>query len=115
MLWKFQICRFLRGINDTIGALLESCLKLWGQLVCFFAILLRFPKAIGTYQRNYFRRFSGELVRQFFIIGDQMCNVDITVVLLNEHVFADLVTNNKIGQLSVCADPGIYSYPSSYR
>lgn len=34
-----------------------------------------------------------------------MCNIDITVVLLNEHVFTNLVTNIKMGQLSVCTDP----------
>lgn len=34
-----------------------------------------------------------------------MCNIDITVVLLNEHVFTNLVTNIKMGQLSVYTDP----------
>lgn len=32
-----------------------------------------------------------------------MCNVDITVVLLNKHILADLVTNIMMGQLSVSA------------
>lgn len=34
-------------------------------------------------------------MRQFFIVGDQMCNIDITVVLLDEHVFTDLVTKSR--------------------
>lgn len=32
-------------------------------------------------------------MRQFFIVRDQMCNVDITVILLNEYVSTDLVSN----------------------
>jgi hypothetical protein len=36
-----------------------------------------------------------KLVRKLFVIRDQVCNVDITVVLLDEYVLADLVSVEK--------------------
>lgn len=45
-----------------------------------------------SYERDDLSRLGCELVSQFFVVRDQMCNVNVAVVLLNEHVLADLIS-----------------------
>lgn len=54
-------------------------------------------RLIGTvyqqsYERNDLSRFVVQLVRNVFIISDQVCNVDIAVVLFRKDVFSDLIS-----------------------
>ena len=48
------------------------------------------------YQGNDVCGLSRELVRQLFVVGDKVRNVDIAVVLLDQHILADLVSTRSI-------------------
>lgn len=45
-----------------------------------------------AYQRNDFCGVLLELMRKLFVVRDQVCNIDVAVVLLYEYVLADLVS-----------------------
>ena len=50
----------------------------------------------GVYQRNDICRLGCELVRQLFVVGNEVRNVDIAVVLLDQNILADLVSIRSI-------------------
>lgn len=70
----------LRGVDDALCARLERSLE----------------------QRDDFGRVLGELVGQLLVERDEVCNVDVAVVLLDEHVFADLVSGNGVSGCVEC-------------
>ena len=45
-----------------------------------------------THQRNDLGRLVGESMGKLLVKGDQMCNVDVTVILLHQYVLSYLVT-----------------------
>jgi len=45
-----------------------------------------------AYQRNDLARLVIQLMRQLLIICDEICNVDVAVVLFREDVFANLIS-----------------------
>jgi hypothetical protein len=49
----------------------------------------------SAYQRDDFGGILRELVGQLFVVGDEMGNVNVAVVLLHEHILPDLVSVNK--------------------
>ena len=67
MLGKIDIP--LRRIDDALGTSLEG----------------------GLEERNEVGGSSGELVGQLFVVGDEVGDVNVAVVLLDQHIFADLI------------------------
>lgn len=44
------------------------------------------------YQRDDLSGVLGELVGELFVVGDKVGDIDVAVVLLYEHIFADLIS-----------------------
>jgi|SRR5271154_6770156 len=68
MLRKFDLWRLWK--DDALCALLQRRFEQWDE--------------IGW--------FGGELVGELFIVGDEMCNVDVTEVLLHKNILSNLVS-----------------------
>ena len=45
-----------------------------------------------TYEGYYLRWFTCQPMRQFFVVGDEMRNVNIAVVLLYKNIFSYLIS-----------------------
>lgn len=65
--------RFLRRVYDSLGACLQC----------------RFKKGY------YLRWLTCQPMRQLFVVGDEMCNVNVAVVLLNKNIFSYLISVDK--------------------
>lgn len=50
----------------------------------------------ATHQRDHIGGVLCEFVRQLLVVGDEVGNVDVAVVLLDEHIFADLVSGAEV-------------------
>lgn len=86
MLGKAEFVGFLRGVDNAMGALLQSRF----ELVSVSSMSYR-PQC-RPYQRNSIRWLCLQLVRQFFVVGYQVRNVNIAVVLLYQHVLSDMIS-----------------------
>ena len=42
----------------------------------------------ATYQRDNICRFGGELVGQLFVVGNQVGNIDVAVIMFDENILA---------------------------
>lgn len=59
---------------------------------CFKVSLLLCQEPSFTYQGNDLSRILMKFMGQLFIIGDEMGNVNIAVILLYEHILAYLIS-----------------------
>jgi hypothetical protein len=50
------------------------------------------PMGWITHKGDDVRWFSSELVRQLLIVGDQVCNINVAIILLYEHILPKLVS-----------------------
>jgi hypothetical protein len=50
----------------------------------------------GTYERNDLGGFSDESMSQLFVERDKMANINVAIVLLEENVFADLISGKTL-------------------
>lgn len=44
-----------------------------------------------TYQRDDVCRLRSEFVRQLLVVGNQVCDVNVAVILLHERILAELI------------------------
>jgi hypothetical protein len=65
-----KLYRRLRGVDNTLSASLEGSFE----------------------QRKNLGGVLGKLVRQLFVVGDEVGDVDVAVVLLYQYIFADLIS-----------------------
>lgn len=80
----------LRGIDDSLGALFQGRLELgmWSEGY-------KGEHIARTDQGDDVGGFSGEFVGQFLVVGDQVGDVNVTVVLLDKHILPELVTDTE--------------------
>jgi hypothetical protein len=80
--WEHDIS--LRGVDDALCALLESCLELDAK-----TISMKFKDGDRkTDKRDDICRLGGEFVSQFLVVGDQVGDIDVAVVLLYKDILA---------------------------
>jgi hypothetical protein len=72
----------LRGVDNALCALLESCLKLDAKNI---SMEIKGGDR-ATDKRNDICRLGGEFVRQFLVVGDQVGDIDVAVVLLYKDI-----------------------------
>lgn len=90
MLRKLEGGGTLGGEDNSVGTLLESFFKLEKSDELDFEVV----ELIASYQGNHDRRLRGQLVRQLFVVGDEMTHIDVTVVLLDQGILRNLITAN---------------------
>lgn len=85
MLWQDNV--FCGGVYDSVRALLEGSFELLCVRICN-------GRLVGylSHKWDNLGRFCDKSMRQLFVEGDQMSDINIAIVLLEKDIFANLVT-----------------------
>lgn len=68
----------------------------------------------GLEQGDDIGRVGGQLVCELFIVGDQMCQVDIAEILLHQHVLPKLVSVN-VGSVDLKCEHKVFQLALEFR
>lgn len=88
MLREAEVVSFLGGVDDAVGALLQRGFEL-------LVVSLIPGCSTGVGYQGYCICWLGlQPMCQFFIVGNQMGDVDVAVILLHQHVLPYLVSGS---------------------